>query len=636
MSWSPVSSDDDSSTSGDDNPLTIQDIEKWHSRTAAMNTHSSFNTDTSTLENTVEDEEQNTLTKGGASGETTEGSVGSSPAGSADGGHHHGGNDADNNYVDDNNSRPSRHVVAGLPWTDNEGYEGMYTGEVNDDNVPDGLGLIRYGEGDGEQEGEWRNGTLIRRKGVAKSNVNELSTIEEEKSVKASGTSAAFSSMKYSDEFANFLAAKQIEIEDDDTSLLRRSSSNSMDANTTGENSNARDFADSELYSSTSTRQSALYYASDNSRKGNLYSSANSRRSSLYSSTNSRHLSSSTNSRHLNSSTNSRHEHHHLKPSIITKKSPGESTTFEGSDSGSDHNSFSSGDNFRDSQQALNHHHEDLELVAEEKEEEVAADSSHGSGRSNSDNNIRNDDDDDDQNNEQDQPPSKKKVPHESIDAIQQLMTNDSNIEYDSEESSNGEEHDNDDASALFDWHENDTHKNRRSSAGSFFPGIVEDSDDDEMGPSMGAHPQDGEEGEDIEERRRRFVYCPSFKRSRRWCYLFSACSVISIIGIALISWAIARMRTNNTPNNTNMNVLNSQSKEDDDVGTKISLSWETDAPCAPVTIDIVTDQYGNETSWVLYRLAEVNKETKMSKATRASVTGVGHRKRLRPVASSE
>lgn len=97
-------------------------------------------------------------------------------------------------------------------------------------------------------------------------------------------------------------------------------------------------------------------------------------------------------------------------------------------------------------------------------------------------------------------------------------------------------------------------------------------------------------------------------------------------------------MRTNNTPNDTNTNVPNSQSKEDDSAGAKISLSWETDAACAPVTIDLVTDQYGNETTWVLYRLSEVNKDTKMSKATRASETEteVGHRKLLRPVTSPE
>jgi len=610
--WSPVTSaaSDDSSTSsgGDNEPLTINDIEKWHNRTTTINSRSSFNTDTSTLENTVEDYEQK-----GASGETTEGSIGSSDAE----GDYNSRHD-DNNYADDN--RSSRQVVAGIPWQDNDGYEGIYTGEVNDDNIPDGLGLIRLDEG-GEQEGEWRNGTLIRKKGVSPSNINALSTIEEEKSVKAP-------SIKYTDEFAHVLAAKQIGTEGEDT-LQRRSSSNSMDANTTGENSNARDFADdAALYSSTSTRQSNLY-SSTNSRKSHLYHESDSRKGHLYSSANSRH-----------SSANSRSEQH---KSPISKRSPDESATFEGSDSDSDRNSISSGDNYidysyRNSQQTQNHHHEDLGLGA--VEEEVEIDSNNRSSRARSGGNMRKGD-----SMIPIRPGEERKVQHETIDAIQQLMANNSNVEYDSEESSDDENGDDDAtrSSAMFDWHT----KDRRKSVESYFPGVVEDSDDDEMRPSMGTRLPD-EQDENNERRESRRFSSISFKlgldsdedgnfRSKRWCYLFSACTILSIVGIALISWSMVRMRSKTAIDNNNANVPNSQSKDQDDsAGTKLSLAWETDVPCAPITIDLATDQYGNETTWALYRLAEVNNESKMLKATRASANEVGHKKRLRPVALSE
>ena len=595
--WSPVTSaasDDSSTSSGDDEPLTIDDIEKWHSRTTTVQSRSSFNTDTSTLENY----EQNINNKG-ASNETG-GSAGSSAADNASAEGDYASKEDNFNGSNDNRST-HRHVVAGLPWKDDRGYEGMYTGEVNDDNAPDGLGLLRYYSDGGDddydeppqqQEGEWRNGTLIRKRGIQNSDINILSTIEEEKSVKSP-------SIKYTDEFANYLTRKQIDAERRNSQSL-----NSMDAHTTGENS-ARDFGDESLYSSTSTRQSQnLNYASDSSH----------RRSHLYSSTNSRQM----------------EQHHHQS---ITKRSPDDTTTFEGSDSESDRQSISSDDNYidysyRDSQQTQNQMYQDMGFVAEEDEKYK----SRSSSRSISSDKKRRDGYNDERN-------QRGKVPHETIDAIQKLVHNGSQVEYDSDDSSDDEDVQRRNmrrSSAMFDWHLKDD----ENSTGSAHP--LEGSGD-EMRPSDSAHPRD--EFDENEKRRSRFSRLSrcmngsdgnggSRFRSRKWCYIFSACCLVSIVGISLLSWGLVRMRSKRSSSNANMNLTKSQSTENDNAGTKISLSWEVDVPCADVTIDMTTDQYGNETTWVLYRVADVADESKMPKATRAS-TEVGHRRRLRPVASS-
>jgi hypothetical protein len=722
MNWSAASSrasasDSSSTTSGDDNePLTIQDIEKWHNRTTMQQNQSSFNTGTSTLENntigtndTAEEDEQNNNTnnnnnnRGTVGGGETEGS--SSPeldlsAVSAEGGNNDAGNDDNNNNKSNNaGNRSPRQVVAGLPWRDSNGNEGMYTGEVNSSNVPDGLGLLRYNkQQQQQQEGEWSNGKLIRRKSQHK-DANALSTIEEEKSVKAP-------SIKYTEEFANFLAAKQIGVIGYDN---HSQSSNSMDAHTTGEQSNARDFADSGLFSSTSTRQSNLW-ASTNSRKSHIYSSTNSRPTSaeFVSST-----MSSTPELHQQ-----QHHHHQqqekqqqqqqqqqqqrqqeekqqqqqqqeekqkqqkqqqpiFREKNQLERSRDETTTFEGSESESDRNSISSSDyDHRNSQQQQQYHHEELGLVAVKEEERGSDGNSYRSGSGRGDYNRgdnhhhhhdekrdhrrdekvhsyrngsgRGDNRDDDHYDEKMDHRRDKKVPHDAVHAIKKLMANEN--EYESEEDSD-DEHDNDGVvkrapppqnrhgslnSAMFNWHLDPDEK---------------DDDDDEMRPSLDTHlqsEQQQQKGKKEQQKSRRDSNLNPYDddldskggsrfRKRKWCYLFSACCVLSIVGIALISWALVRMRTNST-NDANNDVLNSQPGEKDDTGTKVSLSWtlEKDVPCAHITIDIVTDQYGNETTWALYHLTNVNNETSMLQATRSSLTEVGHRKRLRPVALSD
>ena len=205
-------------------------------------------------------------------------------------------------------------------------------------------------------------------------------------------------------------------------------------------------------------------------------------------------------------------------------------------------------------------------------------------------------------------------------------MANDSNVQYDSEESSDADEnYDNDSvrSSTVFNWH-----KDRRRSVESAFPGIVEDSDDENR-PSMSTRMKYDLEDDEDDENQPRSRRCSSLRdengriRSRWWCYLFSVCSIISIVGIAMISWAMIRVRKNNRSNNDNM----SAPKPHQDAGTKLSLSWEKDVECAPITIDITTDQYGNETTWVLYKVKEVNEDKNAFQATR---------KQLRPVAFSD
>ena len=603
-SWSPASSgasDSSSTTSGGDNErLTVEDIEEWHNQTT--NIQSSFDTETSTLENnTIGTNEEIALGETEGSLSSSLSPARSSPlAGSLSAA---GSGDGNDKAADNNRNRSTRQVVAGLPWRDEDGNEGMYTGEVNDDNVPDGLGLIRYNNegGDDEtkqqqqQEGEWNNGTLIRKKGIQHNDPNALSTIEEEKSVKAP-------SIKYSDEFANFLAAKQIGIENNTSQHSQ--SSNSMDANTTGDHSNGRDFTNSELFSSTST--------------SHLYTSTNSRKSHVYSSTNSRPTSAEFVSSTLSSTPEQQQQQAmpEQQQQSTTKRSQNETTETS----------------------LQQHHHEELGLVAVE-EEEHGTDGSYRSGSYRSGSYSGRGDNANDDYYDEDQP-----SPHDTIDARKntrkKLMVDDS--ESDSEEDYDGHANDDIASSVMYNWHMEPQEK----SSASLFP--IEDSDDDGMRPSLDTHLQSVQEQQKENKGQqksfRSLASLGSYKvdddldgnigskfRSRKWCYLFSACCVLSMVGIGLICWAIVRN------NNTNNNAPNSQSKvKDDSADAKVSLSWEIDAPCAYITIDIATDQYGNETTWILYHLSEVNNETSLVQATRASPTEFGHRNRLRPGPSSE
>jgi len=54
---------------------------------------------------------------------------------------------------------PQRAVECGMRWIDPSGDIGAYTGEVNDMNVPDGMGSMRYDDGM-VAEGMWRDGEL--------------------------------------------------------------------------------------------------------------------------------------------------------------------------------------------------------------------------------------------------------------------------------------------------------------------------------------------------------------------------------------------------------------------------------------------------------------------------------------------
>jgi hypothetical protein len=53
-----------------------------------------------------------------------------------------------------------RTVVCGMPWTDLNGDDGMYTGEINQLKNPDGMGSMRYDYGM-VVEGVWRDGEFI-------------------------------------------------------------------------------------------------------------------------------------------------------------------------------------------------------------------------------------------------------------------------------------------------------------------------------------------------------------------------------------------------------------------------------------------------------------------------------------------
>ena len=53
-----------------------------------------------------------------------------------------------------------RNVVCGMPWTDLNGVDGVYTGEVNRYQNPDGMGSMRFDYGV-VVEGVWQDGTFI-------------------------------------------------------------------------------------------------------------------------------------------------------------------------------------------------------------------------------------------------------------------------------------------------------------------------------------------------------------------------------------------------------------------------------------------------------------------------------------------
>ena len=46
-----------------------------------------------------------------------------------------------------------------MPWSDVNGFSGHYTGEVNENNAPEGQGYMEYSNGVVE-EGIWRNGVF--------------------------------------------------------------------------------------------------------------------------------------------------------------------------------------------------------------------------------------------------------------------------------------------------------------------------------------------------------------------------------------------------------------------------------------------------------------------------------------------
>lgn len=668
MNWSPASSgasvassssDSSESALGNSNePLTVQDIEEWHNQTtAAASASANNNSFASTLEN-------NTLgsTAGGgsssssrenlraAAGTTTTSAVDDNVDSSSS-----NNNKADNDETDENDDNrpphPPRQVVAGLPWTDTEGNEGMYTGEVNDDNVPDGLGLFRYTtNNDGEQqqqqqqEGEWRDGNLIRKKGVKQGDNNlVLSTIEEETPVHRSR-----SAPKYSEEFANFLTNKQI-----DHSSHSSHSSNSMEANTTGNMSNARDFDhDSELYSSTNTRQSSNLYASTNSRRSHVYSSTNSRPASadLVSSTMSNtpvveqqddmqlqqiweESQDEQQQEHQAvmaaspSSSSQQQQEQDQQPNCSSQRIVDDSyttTTQEEDESG-----MESGDEY-EHRHRNRQKHEELNAV---EEEEIGSDS-YKSG----------------------------KVSGDGIEDYVEVPNHNEDIKYesDSEEDYDNGHNNNDIAtSKMYDWH---LAPGQAESQASLFP--LEDSDDE---PTLATHLQnniqqnvddrslkDRFQGQKKRESKKKMSRKSSFdmsfvdsldgtggpfKSRRKFCLLFSACCVITIVVVALICWAVVRMQTssatssNGSPSN---DITNSQSRDpkESDAAAELSLPWDEDTPCAYVTIELITDQYGNETSWALYHLSEVN--SNKVQATRGDSSLAGRRNLLRSTAVSE
>ena len=54
-----------------------------------------------------------------------------------------------------------RAVVCGMHWTDDDENYGVYTGEVNDDNIPNGMGSMRYSDTGDITEGIWKEGKIV-------------------------------------------------------------------------------------------------------------------------------------------------------------------------------------------------------------------------------------------------------------------------------------------------------------------------------------------------------------------------------------------------------------------------------------------------------------------------------------------
>ena len=54
-----------------------------------------------------------------------------------------------------------RAVVCGMHWTDDDENYGVYTGEVNDDNIPNGMGSMRYSDTGVITEGIWKEGKIV-------------------------------------------------------------------------------------------------------------------------------------------------------------------------------------------------------------------------------------------------------------------------------------------------------------------------------------------------------------------------------------------------------------------------------------------------------------------------------------------
>jgi hypothetical protein len=50
-----------------------------------------------------------------------------------------------------------------MPWTDLIGESGLYTGEIDENGEPHGMGMMRYHDGS-VLEGEWFHGELQRRR----------------------------------------------------------------------------------------------------------------------------------------------------------------------------------------------------------------------------------------------------------------------------------------------------------------------------------------------------------------------------------------------------------------------------------------------------------------------------------------
>ncbi|KAL7530601.1 hypothetical protein ACHAWF_003445 [Thalassiosira exigua] len=56
--------------------------------------------------------------------------------------------------------QPSRKTVTGMPWIDSDGDTGFYTGDVNDANIPDGNGMMKYDDGPIVRS-RWKEGEMV-------------------------------------------------------------------------------------------------------------------------------------------------------------------------------------------------------------------------------------------------------------------------------------------------------------------------------------------------------------------------------------------------------------------------------------------------------------------------------------------